>query len=520
MVKSSKVNQVILLVIDDIRASHMFQFIREGKMPHFQELINNGISSENCITSYPAITFPCYSNIVLGTYSGYYPKEGSGIPMYHWVARGDPPTKGDEYPIYRQYNGMQTFEVSNDIGPNAKTIFEQAGEGNFFSSLNIVDRGSYFYPHSMVTTVLGYIWYAFIRRNFSAADYRVLEMVEKVYRKPQQFFDTKEVPKVTVAYIPGTDELLHHKGFDHPDYINEVIRCDTYMGKLMDTLKQLGYYDSTAIGIITDHGNYKAEQMYNLEPFFEQKGLVQYNPEDGSGDFDTSFGCEGFFNFPGDSWHTHPTQDQMAHFQPSGTGKKELNLFETLWQVPGVKLMYYRDDDNSPDKGVIHLERKSEEGKVLKSLIEYEGHGKKQRTRYLLEDGDVYHYSEDEKASTLLDGNFHTIDEWLHATAHIDYPMIPDQLPRYFKNPRSCDIIVSTLGEYGFGFEHGRTKGTYPYSHDIPLRSSMVVPFIIGGSPEIPNKTIKFCKTTDIVPTLLDLLGIAPHHSVVGTSLL
>ena len=28
------------------------------------------------------------------------------------------------------------------------------------------------------------------------------------------------------------------------------------------------------------------------------------------------------------------------------------------------------------------------------------------------------------------------------------------------------------------------------------------------------------CKTTDVVPTLLDLLGINPHWSVVGNSIL
>jgi len=98
--------------------------------------------------------------------------------------------------------------------------------------------------------------------------------------------------------------------------------------------------------------------------------------------------------------------------------------------------------------------------------------------------------------------------------------MIIDQIPRYFKNPRSCDIIVSTLGDYGFNYEHGKTANDFIYTHDIALKKSMVVPLIIGGSPEIPCNEIKYCKTTDIVPTLLDLLGIKPHWTVVGRSLL
>ncbi len=47
----------------------------------------------------------------------------------------------------------------------------------------------------------------------------------------------------------------------------------------------------------------------------------------------------------------------------------------------------------------------------------------------------------------------------------------------------------------------------------------MTVPLIIGGSSEIPLKEIPCCKTTDIVPTMLKILGKKPHKSVIGTSL-
>jgi len=78
--------------------------------------------------------------------------------------------------------------------------------------------------------------------------------------------------------------------------------------------------------------------------------------------------------------------------------------------------------------------------------------------------------------------------------------------------------MVSTIGEYNFNYEHGNTLGTSLYTHDIALRSSMIVPFIIGGSQEIPKLDLEYCKTTDIVPTLLDLLGKNPHSSVIGKS--
>jgi hypothetical protein len=202
-------------------------------------------------------------------------------------------------------------------------------------------------------------------------------------------------------------------------------------------------------------------------------------------------------------------------------GKQELNLFDTLWNTPGVKYMYYKDDENKPEKGIIHIEYlEMDSGKKNLGMIEYRGFGKYQQTKYTFEDNCFYHYDDNEKSVKILDNKFHTLDEWVEATNHINFPIIIDQIPRYFKNPRSCDIIVSTLGEYNFNYEHGETTGDSPYSHDNGLRDSMIVPFIIGGSLEIPQMELTYCKTTDMVPTLLNLLGIKLHSSVVGKSVI
>jgi len=314
---------------------------------------------------------------------------------------------------------------------------------------------------------------------------------------------------------------MHELGFDHPEYRNLIIQCDDYIGSLIKTLKQTGHYEDTAICISSDHGNYKAEKLYDLEPFFQKKGLIPYNPKTGIGDFDSNFAGVGFFNFHGDTWHHHPTIKQMKNFKTSGVGSPTLNLFKTLWEISGVKLMYYKDDNCVPDKGIIHLERQEEEtGKVLKGRIEYYGKEGNQKTRYTYETKDLLGYEKYEESQVLLDNKEHIIDEWFSATLKTDFVGLIDQLPRYFKNPRSCDIMVSTRGEYCFNYEHGKTTGISPYSHDIASRASMLVPLIIGGSLEIPKMELSYCKTTDIVPTLLDLLGKKPHSSVIGKSVL
>ncbi len=505
MVRNAKVNQIILLILDDVRAEHLFKLMKEGSLPNMARIAEDGIKCSNCITSYPAITFPCYGNIVTGAYSGYFPKEGNGVPMYHWVNRSDPPSMSKKPPFIRNYGDRsQLLKVNKDVGKKVKTIFEQAQEGNFLSSSCFLFRGAYFVTAKSVFDVGGII------NNIAIA-----------FEHPQSYFSNNEVPLLSVGYIFQTDDLMHKKGFNDTDYINLIIECDKHLGSLITTLKKTGYYDSTAIGIISDHGNYQAKKIFDLEPFFQQKGLIPYDPEKGTGDFDCNFGSVGFFNFPGDTWHYHPSIQELQKFKVSGRGKQEINLFGTIWEIPGVKYMYYRDSKNTPEKGTIHIEYFDKESKKkYHGLIEYRGFGKEQQTKYTYDGNDFYQYSENETAVKILDNKFHTLEEWLEATNSINFPMIIDQIPRYFKNPRSCDIVVSTLGDYFFNYEHGQTVGISPFSHDIGFRESMIVPFIIGGSPEIPQMELPYCKTTDMVPSLLDLLGIKPHSSVVGKSII
>ncbi|MHA1931142.1 MAG: alkaline phosphatase family protein [Promethearchaeota archaeon] len=504
MSRSAKVNHVILIIFDDIRAEHIFSWIKEGKLPNLAELVNRGISCQNCVTSYPSVTLPCYADIITGSNSGYFPEEGSGVPNYHWLERMDPPQEKRKPPkIHKYIDRRDINKLNKDIGLNVKTIFEQALDGNLLSVANILYRGSYL---------------------VSPKEYKVDLIFTKlvdVFRNPRDCFSINETPIISVVYIPQTDDLMHSKGFDHPDYIKLVLNCDEYIGSLIQGLKDLGYYEDTAICVTTDHGNYKAPKIFDLEPFFQSEGLIPYNPKKGTGDFDANLGGIGLFNFRGDTWFHHPTVDQLKKYKSTGIGNKNLDLFETIWKIPGVKLMYHKDDDNTAKKGIINIEsRDIKTGKVLKSKIEYNGTGKNQKTKYIFDEEDVFGYIKNEESNKLLDDKPHTIEEWIPGTLHTNFINIVDQLPRHFKNPRSCDIMISTGGEYCFNYAHGSTQGTSHYTHDIAKGTSMLVPLIIGGSLDIPNLQLDYCKTTDIVPTLLDLLGKKPHSSVIGKSVL
>jgi hypothetical protein len=120
----------------------------------------------------------------------------------------------------------------------------------------------------------------------------------------------------------------------------------------------------------------------------------------------------------------------------------------------------------------------------------------------------------------MMDDTFHTPEEWLKNTYHIDYPCYPELVSRHFKNPRGGDIVISTQGTVVYNVTHGKQGKVNRYVHDLGTRSCSVVPLLIGGAKEIPQKEVAYCKTVDIVPTLLKMIQVKPHKSVVGHSLL
>jgi hypothetical protein len=488
--------------------------------------MENGIYSENCITDFPPITYPTQVSLLTGSYTGNFKTElCHGVPLLNWMGRDVAP------PLLREYasTNLQIYKINKDIGHNCRTLLEMAGDGNTASIAQFINRGSdYIFPERKTKLAMLYFilkYFPSVKRRMARSNSVIVQKLIETFKKPKKFFDNSEPPIASSIWFMSSDLLMHKFGFDSYFYKLNLLHIDKVIGLLIENLESLGYLNETAIAITSDHGNYKVGKIGNLKPYFKRNKLVNYNPlRKIRGNMDLAYYAGvGFFYFKGknirnkNSWG-YPIIKELEQYGP-----KRINLLEDLFKIDGSHLMFYRDDENTHNKGTIHLKRKIEEtGKLITGRIEYEGTGMEYKTRYILDnnDIDIFGFINDNTASRLLDNRFHSIQEWLEATFHLDYPIHPDLISRHFKNPRSADIILSNNESIKYGFHHGKQKSKNLYDHDVGLRKCMAVPLIIGGSLEIPYKEIPFCKITDIVPTMLKLLGNKPHESVVGSSLI
>jgi hypothetical protein len=526
----NSIKHVIFCIIDDVRSEHFYDLIERGLLPNLNKLIKSGLYSKKCITDFPSLTYPTQVSMLTGTYTGNYLEElCHGVPSFHWMERNEVP------PFLRSYNSIgsderiQIYKLNDDLGNNCKTLFEMVGDENTVSISQFISKGvSYLFPERKTKLILYYLLIKHtlnINKYITKSNLVAVKKLLKTFETPKKFFETKEAPIVSNLLFLSSDIMMHLYGYDSEMYKLNLFHIDKVLGILLEGLDKLGYLEETAIAISSDHGNYKAKSLGDFGNFFSENCLTHYHPRKNvKGNMNLGgFNSVGFFNFKSNS-HTnnlnwnHPTISEMENYGPN-----RINLLEKLFTLEGVQLMYYCTDGNTSKKGKIQLKRKDQNtGKIITGSIEYTGKGNEFKTKYTTEagDSDVFDYSNDEVASNLLDNKFHTLNEWLDATFHIDFPLYPDLLSRNFKNPRRADIIVSTCGDVAYNIKHGKKENNNLYLHDIGLKRSTNVPLIIGGSGDLPVKEISHCKITDIVPTLLKMLGKKPHPSVVGESLI
>ncbi len=486
-------NQVILFVIDDLRADQFNHLLSEGKLPNMKEYLSEGIKS-NSTACYPAITYPAQSTMLTGLYPDSYE-----IPGGHWVKRDEK--------VIRNYNSFKEFNtVNKELGDQVKTIFELITGRTSTLSTGLTRGASCIFPRKWQIINL-YIWYMLLQRK------QLIYLNTLLLNKMQKQFNAAEPPRLTVCWFISTDNFLHNHGSNSEFYIQGLRDIDEKIGQFINGtkkwkgLKNLGYFDDTAIILTSDHGNFQAKQWVDISSYLDQIGLIPLIPKKQDGNFDATMGSVCFFNLRGDTWIERPTIEQLRCYGPH-----KIDLLEALLKIPGAKYLYYRNDGNKSEEGSIHIIKK-EESTTFSAIIEYQN----DKTR-LVSNSDLYGYAKDEISAKMLDGKFHSIDEWLAHTHHIDFPMIVDQIARLFRNPNSCDIVISTCGNTIFNYEHGFTKNDHIFGHDIGLRSAITVPLLISN-PYIPEEQLSCSKSTDIVPTILKLLGEPIPPQLVGKCL-
>ncbi|MFQ5491472.1 MAG: hypothetical protein ACE5GE_12190, partial [Phycisphaerae bacterium] len=185
-----------------------------------------------------------------------------------------------------------------------------------------------------------------------------------------------------------------------------------------------------------------------------------------------------------------------------GTGFQPVEP-KALYDLTGVALVCVR---SGPDRVAVYSRRGSAtvERRIVGGLRQYR--------MTVGSDGaehDPVGYDADSRTASLVSSGWHSSSEWLAATAGSTCPDFVPQVVEMFDSPRAGDLVVFADDQASFG---DRFAG----GHGSCLGSDMVVPLYFSG-PDLPaGGRIPAGRIVDVMPTILDLLGLGDRLDRAG----
>ncbi|MHA1785510.1 MAG: alkaline phosphatase family protein [Candidatus Helarchaeota archaeon] len=432
-----KIKTIILIIIDDVKADQFFFLMKNGELPNISNLFLNSQYSNKCVTTFPSTTLPSHVSIFTGRYQDYYK-----IPSIKWFDKKNKK-------LHDYTSGLEGLKLINDDirAANVQTIYDKIND----SSLVIFNG---------------------VVKGATHTNFNVIRSVSSNFKK---FLDNNELPRLITCWYFESDEKMHSFGSNSKQYLRELKKIDRDIGKIIQYLKEKQVYDESLIIITSDHGNYSAERSIDVKKFFTNIGMSFMD------DYYVDFGAVGFFYFKGNDWNDLTAKDLMNY------GEKKLDLLKFVLDLPGVKYIAYKGEKTSKNENTIMVQGKKGVGKITQDG---------ELTKYEFDGEDPLEYDLDENSRTLIDGNFHSIDEWLEHTFGTENIIVVDQLSRILTLDNSADIIAVT---------DGKTVYHHLHSHDLPTPECMRVPILIHH-PNIKRKDLGLLKITEIHDIILNYL--------------
>ncbi len=469
--------RLLLVVADGVRADILEEEMDAGRAPAMAALRARG-SSQPISSSFPSVTGPAYVPFLMGQHPG-----RVGLPGLRWFDRARSikwaPSQS------RSYAGIDIWHVDSDIAPNVPTMLEYAQPS--IAAMSMIGRGA---THGRIGR--GLAWMARAAPSHFRGDLLGWRAVE---RQATAAFLSKfgaVRPRFSVLAITSPDKFAHKFGCRSNEVRTAIRDVDDAIAQAQTLAERGGWLDSLHVWVTGDHGHAPVHEHFDLHGWLEGEGLrVLAHPRLNVKSPDVVLMVGGnamahLYLAPAERtrrwWHTHAASWDRT--------------LDRLVAHPSVDIMAVSLSDS-----VVQL-RHAERG-----TAEVHRHTSAGGTRwsYVAEHGDPL-----QLGGTLRDLDACTAWE---ATSATPYPDALVQLSWLAASSRAGDVILSA--SEGWDLRARFEPVTHVSTHGALLRDQMTVPLIV----DVPTQRLPQ-RTTDIVPSALQLLGVATDTLFDGRSFL
>ncbi len=460
----------VVFFIDGFGEAQFEQALAEGRIPNIAtHLLERGVRVEKAVTCVPSITYAISTTFITGLLPGHH-----GIVSNKWFE----PSTGR----FQNYCYIKTYQRVDQDYDASPTIYDILGERVTVSIQTAIRRGSTHTIDNWATS--GINWFF---GNTVGVDCLVAQRLELIAERSRTW---GRWPDLIWVYFPGADRLGHLYGPRSPKCSKAIANIDKQIGRVCDALKDIGMYDRTYLCLVSDHGMVEVapEKFFDIPAFLAERtgGRIWSND----------------FTEPGDEERLLREYDYACAVTAS--------RWAAVWPLPGVKHdtrsrlpPWVAEAIKHPAVELAAISAPPDHVQVFTktghaSIIRHKG----TPSRYAVhqrpgeEVFDLATVDADATGEHIADSR-----QWLQLTADSRYPDFIPQIVAYFDSERSGNIVFFAADGWDFSKEdpHG--------GHGSILPGDMRVPMIFAGPGLSDTARIPFARNTDVMPTLLYVLG-------------
>ncbi len=466
---------LLLLVADGVRPDVLAEEMDSGRLPSLRALAARG-GRHTVTASFPSVTGPAYVPFLMGRHPA-----SAGLPGLRWFDR-QRSLRWAMAPA-RSYAGIDIWQVDRDVHPDLPTMFELAQPS--LSAMSMLGRGA---SHGHIGRSVA--WMLRAAPSHFRGDLFGWQRVEQ--RATAAFFTrfASLRPRLSVLALTSPDKLAHKYGPHAPAVRQALMDIDA----AVDTARTIASRDAWPaplhVWVVGDHGHAPVMQHEDLHAWLTRRGLrVLAHPQLFVSRPDVALMVGG---------------NAMAHLylHPEERSRRWWPTLAAHWDDTRMALLAREAvdlvivADTADQQRVAHAQRG--EAVIVRDST-------RERWSYHASNGDPLQ----------LGGSHRGLDrdEAWNLAAQSPYPDALVQLSLLAASPRSGDILISASA--GWDLRARFEPVDHCSTHGALLREQMEVPLLLDlpvtRSPQ---------RTTDVVPSALDLLGISHTQPWDGRSFL
>ena len=458
-----------VVLIDGSRPDVLKDLIQMGEMPNLERHLVEPYGFRTAVSCFPSTTGPAYLPFLTGCFPG-----PGGIPGIRWMDKTV--VNGRPSKAARSYMGYEAFNLNQDIAPKKQTFFEI-----FPRSQNI---------YNMVTR--GLTKEGDLSRLAKPWLYSYAHFTEKwrpVDKAAQRYLieGVTDEAEFTFAVFPGVDAFAHLSHARSPEVLNAYRVADEAIGMLFELLKNRGWLEETLTFVVSDHGMSETHTHFDTVDFLDRHGfkamhyplIFRTNPQSAvmvSGNAMAHI-------------YLKNNKDWLPYLQAESLDVQHERLLQNFIAEPAIDIVLMRSK-----KGAVAVSQRGQ------AFIQNENG----MITYQTVNGDPFGYKN-------MPDRF-SLHESLSLTDHTDYPDAPLQALQIFETTRSGDFVISAAPGYDLRLAYEWPE--HKSSHGSMHQQHLFVP-LLANHP-LPDRV---CRTVDVYPTILKLMGKEVTTEINGVSL-